>query len=262
MTLRSPDDPRSDLARTYDALAPHYDDLNGINDWLTAPVVLQRCPAHASSALEIGCGVGRVTRRLAARGLDVLGVDLSPGMIARAEAHSDPAAPGARFLSGDILGIDFADRRFDYVYGIFIAPYFDVPTLVRRMADLTAPGGRVALLGSRRLPSGETVVQRIGRFGRSLRLLASLNRLDPLFSLPEFVATVGHRRRFYRSPQWKATSAWHAAARRRRPWEDDLRDGLPGSRIESIGPELLCATWDKPENDDSSPGEVDRRGHE
>src|SRR5258708_20096629 len=40
--------------------------------------------------LDVGCGVGRWSRLLAARGAEVLGVDLSPTMIAQAQ-HRAPA---------------------------------------------------------------------------------------------------------------------------------------------------------------------------
>ena len=42
-----------------------------------------RVPA-ATRVLDVGCGVGRWSRLLAGRGADVLGVDLSPTMIAQA----------------------------------------------------------------------------------------------------------------------------------------------------------------------------------
>ena len=52
--------------------------------------------------LDVGCGVGRWSRLLAARGADVTGVDLSPTMIAQARTagpHAEGVAHRCRFLS-------------------------------------------------------------------------------------------------------------------------------------------------------------------
>src|SRR5512147_1524721 len=51
--------------------------------------------------VDLGCGTGELTRRLADTlpESDVLGLDNSPQMLARAEAY---ARPGLRFAAGDI----------------------------------------------------------------------------------------------------------------------------------------------------------------
>src|ERR1700680_267128 len=46
--------------------------------------------------LDVGCGVGRWSRLLAARGADVLGVDLSPTMIAQARQRGGGGGGGDR----------------------------------------------------------------------------------------------------------------------------------------------------------------------
>jgi SAM-dependent methyltransferase/heme-degrading monooxygenase HmoA len=51
--------------------------------------------------LDIGCGPGDVTRYLHDRGVDVLGIDLSPGMIAEARL----AHPGVTFSVGDLANL-------------------------------------------------------------------------------------------------------------------------------------------------------------
>jgi SAM-dependent methyltransferase len=58
------------------------------------------------SILELGCGVGRITRQLVARGFDVVAVDESPEMLAHVR-H-------AEIVCGRIEGLD-AGRRFDAV---------------------------------------------------------------------------------------------------------------------------------------------------
>jgi SAM-dependent methyltransferase len=69
--------------------------------------------------LEVGCGPGHLSTRLAHHGFDVTGLDLDPAMIARAQANTDRAANrGGRrpsFLVGDVAALAFPDRSFDLV---------------------------------------------------------------------------------------------------------------------------------------------------
>jgi SAM-dependent methyltransferase len=54
---------------------------------------------------DVGCGPGHVTRFLAAQGAEVVGIDLSPGMIAVARQRS----PELRFTVGSMLRLPVAD---------------------------------------------------------------------------------------------------------------------------------------------------------
>jgi trans-aconitate methyltransferase len=73
---------------SYDTVATVYadhlvDELNGqpFETWL-----LDRVAAHADAGpvVEVGCGPGHVTAYLAEAGVDAIGIDLSPGMVAEA----------------------------------------------------------------------------------------------------------------------------------------------------------------------------------
>ena len=65
-------------------------------------------------ALDVGCGTGIYTAWLAARGLDVMGLDREPSMLAAARAK----APGARFVEGDVAALPFEDAEFDLVLAV------------------------------------------------------------------------------------------------------------------------------------------------
>ncbi len=62
------------------------------------------------SVLDAGCGTGRVAIELASRGVDVVGVDLDPTMLAAARAK----APALTWVEGDLLDVDLG-RVFDIV---------------------------------------------------------------------------------------------------------------------------------------------------
>src|SRR5580704_5518719 len=71
--------------------------------------------------LDVGCGVGRWSRLLAARGAQVTGVDLSPTMIAESQRRA--AAAGltkrCRFIVQDTAHLQL-DQRFDLVLGVTV----------------------------------------------------------------------------------------------------------------------------------------------
>ena len=64
-------------------------------------------------AVDLGCGTGSLTLKLASHGFSVTGVDLSPDMIAKAEQKLTAAVPlseSCRFMCGDITHLeDFND---------------------------------------------------------------------------------------------------------------------------------------------------------
>jgi len=68
------------------------------------------CTLEPSSVLDAGCGTGRVAIELAARGIDVAGVDLDRPMLEQARAK----APRLVWVEADLLHVDLG-RRFDVV---------------------------------------------------------------------------------------------------------------------------------------------------
>ena len=92
------------------------------------------------SVLDAGCGTGRVAIELARRGIDVVGVDLDPGMLDVARSK----APDGSWVQGDLAGVDLG-RTFDVVVMagnvmIFLAPGTEA-MVVANMAGHLAPGG-------------------------------------------------------------------------------------------------------------------------
>lgn len=79
----------------YDLLAPIYDAINSDIDYRSWADFIENAvkkygPSEPSLWLDLGCGTGKMTLELAARGMDMIGVDYSPEMldVARSEAES------------------------------------------------------------------------------------------------------------------------------------------------------------------------------
>lgn len=66
-------------------------------------------PGQGGLVMDLGCGTGEHSRRLAEHGFDVIGVDASPSMLAK--AAEEPVPPNLRFVQGDIADAGaLADR--------------------------------------------------------------------------------------------------------------------------------------------------------
>lgn len=92
------------------------------------------------SVLDAGCGTGRVARELAARGIEVAGVDADPSMIDTARR----LAPTLAWHVADLCEVSL-QRRFDVVVMAGNVPLFTAPgteaSLVAACARHLAPAG-------------------------------------------------------------------------------------------------------------------------
>jgi len=82
--------------------------------------------------LDVGCGIGRWSCRLAARGASVTGVDLSPTMIMQAgrRAAALGVAARCRFLAQDLAALE-VDGRFDLILGVTVLQHILEPAALR-----------------------------------------------------------------------------------------------------------------------------------
>jgi SAM-dependent methyltransferase len=103
-------------------------------------------PAPEASMVDLGCGAGRHARRLAEKGFDVTGLDLSASSI---EAARQSAHRRLRFRRHD-MRVPFGTTAFDYVFNFFTSfGYFDdaaeQDAVVRNIARSLRPGGHLVL---------------------------------------------------------------------------------------------------------------------
>jgi SAM-dependent methyltransferase len=117
---------------TYDRRAAAGENVHGEADFVEG-----FAPA---SVLDAGCGTGRVGRELAHRGLDVVGVDIDPEMLATARRK----APGVDWRLADLATVDLS-RSFEAIVMagnvmIFLEPGSEA-AVVANMARHLGPGG-------------------------------------------------------------------------------------------------------------------------
>lgn len=119
----------------WDEYAPFYDWENARTVARRDVVFWQRLAAAQSGlVLELGCGTGRITVPVARTGAQIVGIDRSAPMLARARQRLARARLTARLLRGDIRALPFRRRvRFDLV----MAPYGLLQSLTRER-DLVA----------------------------------------------------------------------------------------------------------------------------
>jgi SAM-dependent methyltransferase len=97
-------------------IAERYDDGDYSLDEAVVPVVDFLEPLAAGGALELAVGTGRIALPLAARGVRVTGIDLSPDMVAQLRAK--PGGAGLPVAIGDMTTAR-VDGEFSLVYLVF-----------------------------------------------------------------------------------------------------------------------------------------------
>jgi len=98
--------------------------------------------------VEIGCGPGRALGWLAADGATVVGVDVSPTMLATARRRNAHLVAGGRLelLLGDGIALPLPDDAVDGVVGVHTIYFWPDPAATfGEAARVLRPGGRLVL---------------------------------------------------------------------------------------------------------------------
>lgn len=109
-----------------------------------------------AKVLDVGCGPGQLSIRLAQRGLHVTGLDLDERMIERARANAERAlwdrpdgaddAPMPDFMVGSAAALPFPDESFDIVVSTMSVHHWDDPVDgLAEIARVLRPTGRALI---------------------------------------------------------------------------------------------------------------------
>jgi SAM-dependent methyltransferase len=135
---------------------------------------LNRC-----EALDVGCGIGLTDRHLEGRFGSLTGVDISPGVLERAEQ----ANPWAHYVLYDGERLPFDDGSFDLTFVVCVVQVIEPQKRTRFVSELarvTRPGGLVVAFEHNPFNPLTRLVVRRCTFGHDARML-TLERLRRLF---------------------------------------------------------------------------------
>ena len=109
-----------------------------LDDWMLTLVG----DVASKRVIDLGCGEGRFGRMLAARGAEVLGVDLQPAFIDYANARKGPSE---KYLLGDMEELaGVPDAAFDIAVSyISLVDVPDMQSALNQSARVLKPGGRM-----------------------------------------------------------------------------------------------------------------------
>lgn len=163
-----------DLAATYDRVARAYADqfFTELDRKPFDRALLDRFAASVAGrgrVCDVGCGPGHVGRYLSERGVDVFGLDLSPGMVALARDLN----PAMRFEQGDMLALHLPDGALAGIVAFYSLIHLERAAVTRALAELArvlAPGGALLIA----FHGGEGQVHAEDWFGQGVSIDATL----------------------------------------------------------------------------------------
>src|SRR5215471_8112215 len=135
------------------SIAPRYDLINdlqsfGLHRWWKNRLVKLAAVSPGNQALDVCCGTGDITWRLARSGADTVGLDFSEPMLAVARARSPVQKdPRPRFMQGDAMNLPHPSSSFDIVtvgYGLRNLASWEKG--VEEMVRVLRTGGRILVL--------------------------------------------------------------------------------------------------------------------
>ena len=136
-----------EIAAMFDGVAEKYDRTNTVlsfgqdRSWrrsTRAALKLQQ----GETVLDLGAGTGVSTQELAKSGADVIGADISLGMLAVGRR----VRPEVKLVAADALALPFPDKTFDAVTASFVLRNVaNTPAALRELARVTKPGGRMVI---------------------------------------------------------------------------------------------------------------------
>ncbi len=143
---------RDEVVAAFDRLASRYD------AWYTTPLgafvnirekeVLFRLAdvQPGERALDVGCGTGDYTLALARQGVQAIGIDLAPAMLAVATRKAKAIGLPVEYLWGTAETLPFPAESFNLVVSVTTLEFVNSPpAVVAEMMRVLRPGGRLVV---------------------------------------------------------------------------------------------------------------------
>ena len=108
-------------------------------------VVLAAVPDRCDSALDVGCGTGRLARELRRVVPCVTGIDRDEQSIAAARARD--VAGDIEYRCGDFLDLPLRPGGFGLITAVASLHHMDAAAALNRMREQLRPGGTLVIIG-------------------------------------------------------------------------------------------------------------------
>ena len=134
---------QTDLQSVYDELAKDWRKDGSLEGWgyeelLQFSSLVEQ--VGGSRVLDLGCGAGAQSKLLREKGFEVVGLDLSEGMI----RESKQRVPEGEFVVGDMIRLPFSPASFDGVYArasLLHIPKDMTHQVIRSIREVVRPNG-------------------------------------------------------------------------------------------------------------------------
>src|SRR6266850_1980083 len=113
------------------------------------PIFARHPLPRGARVLDVGCGTGEITARLASLfpGASLVGVDLEATHLERARERCVALGDRVRFQTDDALALSFPSNTFDLVVCRHVIQAIpDAPRALAEMARVARPGGRLHVI--------------------------------------------------------------------------------------------------------------------
>ena len=203
---------KSQLRQVYDDFAGFWGADFTLHDWgykELVEFVKQVKKTGGRRVLDLGCGSGIQSKLLFDKGLEVVGLDLSPKMVNEAKKR----VPKAMFVVGDMTKMNFAQNSFDGVYArasLLHIPKKLIPEVLKSICKILTNDGIFYL--ALKEGEGEEEVEE-EKYGKKVRRFFSFFTKDEIKNfLEESGFIIISHGRYKRS---SASRPWHQVLARK-----------------------------------------------
>jgi ubiquinone/menaquinone biosynthesis C-methylase UbiE len=114
-------------------------------DKIWKETLLRKLPdIDGKKILDIGCGTGLLSIRLAENGAQVYGIDVAEGMLIHAEQRFWQRGMAGEFRVASANEIPYGNNMFDAVVSCYVPKYCDVEKHIEEVKRILKPGGFIA----------------------------------------------------------------------------------------------------------------------
>ncbi len=114
--------------------------------------VLLREVESTHKVLDLGCGSGIVSRRAFGKAAEVVGVDLDPSMLRKAESiEAKRKGPGPLYFKADLTSLPFGDESFDSCVSLGALHCVPADKVCREAQRVLRPGGTFSVVNDFRI---------------------------------------------------------------------------------------------------------------